>query len=404
MADDISKKISIQVEVNSSIQQQTDNYKAAFESLRASILALGKPLTDLSNSIGVLNTDIIKAADDAGKAVGNAVDKSQSNITATVKTEDQKRSATILENAKNTISKVWSNFVKAEDDKSKVATDSNAKTNANIAANTTKLQQLIGSKNYQITQDVADSSYKIITESIALHTDARVKELEEEKKNALRNTSLTEDAKNKIKNDYAQKEKDAKLKGFKEQQKADMGQAIANGAVAITKVSAQSGILAPIMIAGVIANTAIQVAKIASQPPPKFATGGYFKSDGKGAVLQGYSRADNTNAYLRSGEAVVVSEAMRDPWARNLVSAINVAYGGRDFSVPNVSRGYAVGGIFTDGGNANRYYNQPVNDQKNLANTVAYQMINNFPPVYVDVKDVNNQQNILAQTINRVNL
>jgi hypothetical protein len=47
--------------------------------------------------------------------------------------------------------------------------------------------------------------------------------------------------------------------------------------------------------------------------------------------------------------------------------------------------------------------NQPMNDNKNLANTIAYQMINNFPPVYVDVKDVNNQQNILAQTINRVN-
>jgi hypothetical protein len=120
--------------------------------------------------------------------------------------------------------------------------------------------------------------------------------------------------------------------------------------------------------------------------------------------LPGYSRTDNTNAYLRSGEAVVVSEAMRNPWARNLVSAINVAHGGRDFSMPNTGRGYAIGGIFTDGGNANRYYNQPVNDIKDMANTLAYQMINNFPPIYVDVKDVNNQQNILAQTVNRVNL
>jgi hypothetical protein len=88
----------------------------------------------------------------------------------------------------------------------------------------------------------------------------------------------------------------------------------------------------------------------------------------------------------------------------NLVSAINVAYGGRDFSVTNPSRGYAIGGIFTDGGNSNRYYNQPMNDQKDLANTIAYQMMNNFPPVYVDVKDINTQQNIMAQTINRVNL
>jgi hypothetical protein len=400
MAEDITRKISIDVEVNSSIQQQTDDYKAAFESLRASILGLSKPLTDLSNSIGVLNTDITKAATESEKTIG----KSLETITSKAKTEEQTKSKTILDSTKNTLSKVWSLFVKAEDDKSKIATDSNTKTNTNIANNATGLQQLIKSKNLQITQDVADSSYKIITESIALHTNAKVRALEEEKKKALSNTSLTEDAKNKIKNDYAQKENNVKLKGFKEQQKADIGQAITNGAVAITKVTAQSGILAPVMIAGVIANTAAQVAKIASQAPPKFAKGGYFQSDGNGAVLPGYSRNDNTNAFLRSGEAVVVSEAMRDPWARNLVSAINVAYGGRDFSVPNLARGYAVGGIFTDGGNANRYYNQPVNDQKNLANTVAYQMINNFPPVYVDVKDVNNQQNILAQTINRVNL
>lgn len=148
---------------------------------------------------------------------------------------------------------------------------------------------------------------------------------------------------------------------------------------------------------------AMSIADIAKQKPG-FAQGGQYVSDGRGAMLSGYSRTDNTNAYLRSGEAVVVSEAMRNPWARNLVSAINVAHGGRDFSMPNPSRGYAIGGIFTDGGNANRYYSQPVNDQKDMSNTLAYQLINNFPPIYVDVKDVNNQQNILAQTVDRVNL
>jgi hypothetical protein len=151
------------------------------------------------------------------------------------------------------------------------------------------------------------------------------------------------------------------------------------------------------------AQGASSIAEIAKQKPG-FAGGGRFVSDGKGALLSGYSSTDDTNAYLRSGEAVVVSEAMRNPWARNLVSAINVAHGGRDFSVINPGRGYAIGGIFTDGGNSNRYYNQPMNDVKDLANTLAYQMINNFPPVYVDVKDINSQQSILAQTVNRVNL
>jgi hypothetical protein len=178
-----------------------------------------------------------------------------------------------------------------------------------------------------------------------------------------------------------------------------------NGAVAVTKVSAQEGAFAPLEIGIIVAETAAQVAKIAAQKPPAYAAGGlHYSSDGRGGVLPGYSRSDNTNAFLRSGEGIVVSEAMREPWARNLVSAINVGFGGRDFSTTTTGKGFAVGGIFTDGGNANRYYNQPVNDNKNLANTIAYQMINNFPPVYVDVKDVNNQQNILAQTINRVNL
>lgn len=151
------------------------------------------------------------------------------------------------------------------------------------------------------------------------------------------------------------------------------------------------------------AQGATSIADIVKQKPG-YARGGRFMSDGRGALLGGYSRTDDTNAYLRSGEAVVVSEAMRNPWARNLVSAINVAYGGRDFSTGNTSPAYALGGVYTDGGNAGRYYSQPVNDVKEMANTLAYQIINNFPPVYVDVKDINTQQSILARTVDRVNL
>lgn len=151
------------------------------------------------------------------------------------------------------------------------------------------------------------------------------------------------------------------------------------------------------------AQGATSIADIVKQKPG-YARGGRFLSDGRGALLSGYSRTDDTNAYLRSGEAVVVSEAMRNPWARNLVSAINVAYGGRDFSTGNTSPAYALGGVYTDGGNAGRYYSQPINDVKEMANTLAYQIINNFPPVYVDVKDINTQQSILARTVDRVNL
>jgi hypothetical protein len=197
---------------------------------------------------------------------------------------------------------------------------------------------------------------------------------------------------------------------FKAQQAAAAAQVIIETKKSIMNIwSANSGIPfvgVPKAIAETALVAAVGASNLASiiKQKPGFARGGQYTSDGRGALLPGYSRTDNTNAYLRSGEAVVVSEAMRNPWARNLVSAINVAHGGRDFSIPNPGRGYAIGGIFTDGGNANRYYSQPVNDQKDMANTLAYQMLNNFPPIYVDVKDVNNQQNILAQTVDRVNL
>ncbi|AYL96415.1 hypothetical protein [Mucilaginibacter celer] len=197
---------------------------------------------------------------------------------------------------------------------------------------------------------------------------------------------------------------------FRAHQAAAAAQVIIDTKKAIMGIWSADGAIPFVGVPKAIAETAIVAAVGASslasiiKQKPGFASGGQYISDGRGALLPGYSRSDNTNAYLRSGEAIIVSEAMRNPWARNLVSAINVAHGGRDFSIPNPGRGYAIGGIFTDGGNANRYYNQPVNDVKDLANTLAYQMINNFPPVYVDVKDINTQQNILAQTINRVNL
>jgi hypothetical protein len=257
----------------------------------------------------------------------------------------------------------------------------------------------------QTAQQVSSAAFSILQNSIRQQADAKIAALEDQKNNELSNTNLTSAQKIAIEAKFKKQEAQIKAKAFKEEQEASIAQAVINGALAITKATSQTGVLSPFVVPGIIAETAIEIAKIESQKPPAYASGGlHYSSDGRGGVLPGYSRTDNTNAWLRSGEGVVVSEAMRDPWARNLVSAINVGFGGRDFSIPHSGRGYAVGGIFTDGGDANRYYNAPVNDQKNLANTIAYQMINNFPPVYVDVKDINNQQNILAQTINRVNL
>jgi len=313
--------------------------------------------------------------------------------------------SSIGDNFKKLFGNVISYYKDGTKNVEKVATDSAKTTNDKVAAiNKAGLDQKLSS-SIDNAKKISDSVFSIMAAGANSERDYKILVLEKQKADETNNAADTAAQKASKIATITAAETNAKKKAFKANQKAGIAQAIINGAIAITKSEADLGPIAgTIAIAAIVAQTAAQVTTIAKQQPPALAKGGYFKSDGKGTVLPGYSRTDNTNAYLRSGEAVVVSEAMQVPWARNLVSAINVGFGGRDFSVSNPSKGYAIGGIFTDGGNANRYYNQPVTDQKNLANTIAYQMINNFPPVYVDVKDINNQQNILAQTINRVNL
>lgn len=256
-------------------------------------------------------------------------------------------------------------------------------------------------KAYEIeaTKIVTTAALQIIENGVKSAAQAKEVQLGKDKTHELANTSLTSAQKLAIENKYRILEGQAKVKEFKQEQKLAMAKTAIAGAEAIVKASPNF-----VLMALAAATTIAEEAVILAQKPPAYASGGTFVSDGKGSVLPGYSRKDNVNAQLRSGEAVVVSEAMRDPYARNMVSAINVAYGGRDFSVPAKGSGYAIGGIVTDGNNSNRYYAEPQEGSKNLANNIAYSLINNFPPVVVDVKDINAQQSILANTINRVNL
>ena len=369
MTDDIKKTITIDVQVNRNVQEQLEGAKIMNE--------------EIAKGVKVTLNEI----SDTAQKTGNGIFSFFSN------------------GFKNVFSNVIGYYKKAGIDGGNAVVAASKEANKKIETDAKVSQDKIRSSIIDSTQKTADTIFSVMTKSNDARRDYEVAKDEKARKAAIAAAGNDKAKIAGINQHYDNLENAAKKKAFKADQNAARAQAIINGAVAITKAEATLGPIAgTIAIGAIVAQRAAQLAIISKQQPPALAKGGHFKSDGKGALLSGYNRTDDTNAYLRSGEAVVVSEAMRDPWARNLVSAINVAYGGRDFSVPNLTRGYAVGGIFTDGGNANRYYNQPVNDQKNLANTVAYQMINNFPPVYVDVKDINNQQNILAQTINRVNL
>lgn len=131
---------------------------------------------------------------------------------------------------------------------------------------------------------------------------------------------------------------------------------------------------------------AIQIATVVAQAVSGFAKGGIYTSDGKGGLLPGYSKHDNINAHLRSGEGIIVSEAMQNPVARAAVSAINVAHGGRSFGTPTQGNGFATGGVFgpgfsvTDDGATSRYIEQ-----------FAVRVAQNMPQQVLVLEDVNSK-------------
>lgn len=264
----------------------------------------------------------------------------------------------------------------------------------------------------QVAQQVEDAAFKIIQQSMERSNQAFEVNLNRQKEYDLSNQSLTATQKYEINEKYRVLEGRQKVKEFKQEQELALAKAVIDTAAAILKASPNVPLMA---LAG--ATGVLEIAVIASQKPPAYAQGGIHKyeSDGKGGVLPGYSKKDNTNAYLRSGEAVVVSEAMRDPWARNIVSAINQSYGGRPFDSPVstswIMPGFASGGVFTNylptGDNGLRP--NPLgtttgrlhpDDITGIASAVS-SMNFSLPPL--DIKDVNYQQQRLTSPYDRAN-
>jgi len=58
MLEDISKKITVEIDIPANGQQQINQYKAALDNLRSSIGSLNKPVADFSKNISSLNKDI----------------------------------------------------------------------------------------------------------------------------------------------------------------------------------------------------------------------------------------------------------------------------------------------------------------------------------------------------------
>jgi len=142
---------------------------------------------------------------------------------------------------------------------------------------------------------------------------------------------------------------------------------------------------------------AVSVATILAQ---KFNQGGYV-SDKKGAYVRGpgTGTSDDIPAYLSNGEAVINANSTK--MFGPILSKLNVLGGGKAFEVPGSQKAFATGGIYSDGGSAQRFYNTPVLNTSALGNTLAQQLLNNPAPIYVDVKEINSVQSRRASVNQR---
>lgn len=125
-----------------------------------------------------------------------------------------------------------------------------------------------------------------------------------------------------IQREQEKREKEVAIKQFKRQQRADIVQALINGALAITStLAAKPGALDIISLSAfrainvglAVATTAAQVAAIASKKPPTFAAGGRLggrsHAAGGNAVIDGSGRKI---AEVEAGEGIVNKQTMSD--------------------------------------------------------------------------------------------
>lgn len=117
-------------------------------------------------------------------------------------------------------------------------------------------------------QAVTDAVFQIAANNRQRETDIKLNALDRERDKELSQKNLSEKQKEAINKKFDAKAKAIKLKAWEDDRKAAIGQAVINGAIAVTKALPNI----PLAIATGVA-AAAQLAVIIAQKPPEFATG-----------------------------------------------------------------------------------------------------------------------------------
>ena len=161
-------------------------------------------------------------------------------------------------------------------------------------------------------------------------------------------------------------------KAFNAQKKADIAQAIINGALAVSKAFAQGGLLGFATAGLITAKTGAQVASINKQNfPQSFAEGGYTGGGAGSPDATGFKQA----GVVHEGEYVVPKNVLESNGGSRLVGALESMRNNRP--QPYLGAGFANGGFSSGGGNLD------LTDMENRITKAVVGSIGSIPVVNV---------------------
>ena len=253
-------------------------------------------------------------------------------------------------------------------DNYKKTTDASKKSDEDIL----EANKEMSSQKLEVMKAATDAIFTIMSGNLSKQTERESKKLEEKKDAGL----ITEEQ-------YEEGVEAIQRKAFEKKKRLDIAQAIINGALAMTTVAGQTGILAFAFSPFIAAMTAAQIAIIASQ---KFAQGGMIEEFANGGLVQGKSHAQGGEKFavggrvveLEGGEAVINKRSTS--MFSSQLSAMNAAGGGVKF---------ADGGLL----------NQPSFSQQQFNALGQNQMMGamgNSGKVIVVEADITNSQNTVS--------
>ena len=179
-------------------------------------------------------------------------------------------------------------------------------------------------KRLDQAQEVSNKLFEIFSQNAANRAAREEKVLEEQKDAGM----ITQEQ-------YEEGVEAIQRKAFERKKRLDIAQAIINGALAMTTVAGQTGILSFAFSPFIAAMTAAQIALISSQ---KFANGGMIEEFANGGMVQGKSHANGGEKFavggrvveLEGGEAVINKRSTA--MFSSQLSAMNAAGGGVKFA------------------------------------------------------------------------